>query len=70
MILPLRIRRNHSIKTDKTIQTINTTMFSLGLNSMNYSNIFNSDIGRRGLHLSEKRVTKLASSIIGKSYSL
>ena len=41
-------------------------MFSLGLNIINNSNILISDLGRRGLHLNEKGVKKLASNIIGK----
>ena len=66
VILSLPIRRNDNIKANKTIQALNTKMFSLGLNIINNSNILISDLGRRGLHLNKKGVKKLASNIIGK----
>ena len=66
VILSLPIRRNETIKANKTIQALTAKMFSLGLNIINNSNILVSDLGRRGLHLNEKGVKKLASNIIGK----
>ena len=48
VLLSLPIRRNDNAKENKTIQAINTKMFSLGLNVINSSNILNSDIGRCG----------------------
>ena len=70
VILSLPIRRSDNTKANMNVQTINSEMFSLGLSIINNSNILNSDIGRSGLHLNQKGVTKLLSNIIGKLRSL
>ena len=66
VILYLPIRRIDNIKANKTLQALNTKMFSLSLNIVDNSTILISDLGCRGLHLNEKGVKKLASNIIGK----
>ena len=56
------IRRTDQTSAGKIIEEINRNIRSLRLNTFDNNNIGSKEIGRRGLHLDEKRVTRLQFS--------
>ena len=54
----------------KIIEALNKRILSLDLNIVNNQNIGANDIGRRGLHLNNNGINKLASNLIAKLQNL
>ena len=61
---PVKIFDNQAAR--KTIDSLNKKLVDLNICRIDNSNIGNRDIGRRGLHLNNQGIKKLASNILAK----
>ena len=70
VVLSTPTKRTDNGAAGKIIEALNKRILSLGLNIVNNQNIGANDIGRRGLHLNNNGVNKLASNLIAKLQNL
>ena len=64
------IKRTDKSSAGKTIDELNRKIRSLRLSTVDNNNIGFKEIGRKGLHLNDKGVSKLASNLVAKLRSI
>ncbi len=70
VVLSTPMKRMDNGAAGKIIEALNKKILSLGLNIVNNENISANDIGRRGLHLNNRGVSKFASNLVAKLQNL
>ena len=64
------IKRTDQSSAGKIIEEVNRKIRSLGLSTVDNNNIGSKEIGRKGLHLNDKGISKFASNLVAKLRSI